>query len=299
MESEQQEMPKMIVAYIDLLGTKERVKNNPIKKAVEPIESYIKVLDTKIVEEKNHPVKYYEKELQELAKQRSIDSFDYFLPFSDSIFLMSKDCNSFIKQLGSFVMNSFSITTNPADAANIGRYPALFRGGVAYEDARPINLIRIVKNKPSIVEALTGRAVVQAVEFEEEKGVKGPRLFFDKTVYDQLDDDTRDYCRITPEKHDLYEILWPAFNYIKHSEPQHDKLEIDEIRKMLKPSYNLWKVYNNTDCSIHYYNLIELIIASTIQFFDKKCQIRNLAKDEVSKWLKDNDMQDKIDIDKY
>lgn len=323
MESELQEMPKMIVAYIDLLGTKRRMEESA-EDALRPIYSYNNILIGNVCEEISHTTESYEKPFQELAKINSINSFDYFLPFSDSIFIASYDCNSFIKQLGNYIFKLYYITrdlyNNPIDTSKPEKvlmhtfsfnqdgtseikentcnyYPALFRGGLSFEDISPIELLGIVNKQPTRIPILTGKSVCNAVKLEGK--VKGPRLVLDKNVYDQLDNDTRDYCRTTPEYQDLYEILWPAFNYIKHSKPQHDKLEIDEIRKMLKPTNNLWKAYNHMDCSIHYFNLIELIIASTIQFFDKKCQLKELAKDEVSKWLKDNDMQDKIDIDKY
>ena len=271
----------MIVAFIDLLGTTKRINENiPIDEALTPIDSYNTILGIKLNEYRINPPNEYEEEFQVSAKMRSVDSFDFFLPASDSIFLMSRDCNSFIKQLGYFVLDSYTLTTgyykdskgkSKIEEISDGHcwYPPLFRGGIAYDSARSVDVIKIVNGEPSKTKILAGKAVNRAVELEEqpekdaELKIKGPRLLFKKEVYDQLYEDTRDYCRITPEKQDLYEVLWPAFNYFKHSKPTQNTQEIDEIRRLLDPTFNLWKSYKkDKSLSIHYFNLIELIIAS-------------------------------------
>lgn len=329
----QKDTPK-IVAFIDLLGTKNRIgksSKGDSFDALRPIINYNHITFSKICEGIAHPSESYDKELQELAKINLIDSFEYFLPFSDSVFIMSNDCCSFIKQLGNYIFGLYNFTidfykkdfyikpsTNPIDlekvkmpTLSLGKdgeleitnnvcnyYPALFRGGISFGEACSIKLYSIANKVPSKIVTITGEAVSNAVELE--KKIKGPRLVFEKTVYDQLDEDTCDYCRITPESHDLYEILWPAFNYFKHSNPSNNEQEIDELRRLLDPTYNLWEKYKNEESlSIHYFNLIELIIASTIQFFDNKCQLKKLAIDKISEWLNDNELQHKIDIKKY
>ena len=89
MENGQKDTPK-IVAFIDLLGTKDRYNNDIIDEALTPIDSYNAILSQKLNEYLINPPDTYEEELQESAKMRYVDSFDYFLPASDSIFLMSK-----------------------------------------------------------------------------------------------------------------------------------------------------------------------------------------------------------------
>lgn len=306
MKTEQQEDTPKIVAFIDLLGTKDRFndKGIPIEEALTPIDSYNTVLGIKLDEYKIHPPDRYEEELRESAKMRYVDSFDYFLPASDSIFIMSRDCNSFIKQLGNFVLDSFILTAgyykdskgkSKIEEISDGHcwYPPLFRGGIAYDSARSVDIIKIVNGGPSKTEVLAGKAICNAVKLETM--IKGPRLVFEKTVYDQLDENTRDYCRNTPENQYLYEILWPAFIY----SPNNNEQEIDEMRQLLIPALNFWKAYNHKDYSSQYFNFIELIVASTIQFFDKKYQLKNLAIEKVSEWLNNNDLRHKIDIKKY
>ena len=316
-------MDKNIVAYIDLLAFSNHLRENT-SDALMAMHNYNTILSTKIQDEMTNPVSSYPEGLQELAKKHSIDSFDFFLPFSDSVFLMSNDCSSFIKQLGSFVLHSFTLTSrfyeNPIDPSNPEKgsiinfstnengnlevnqgecnyYPALFRGGLAYGEAFPIELYSVLDKNPTKSKVITGKAVVDAVRLES--SVKGPRLVFYNDVHDQLDDDARDYCRVTPESNKMFEILWPALEYIKQNDIRQCELEIHKMYKIVVPAYNLWKAYNHTPFSAHYFNLIELVMASTIQFFDKKCQLKEFAKESISKWISDKDLKDKINLDKY
>lgn len=316
-------MENNIVAYIDLLAFSNHLREDT-SDALMAMNNYNTILSTKIRDEITTPVSLYPKGLQELAKKHSIDSFDYFLPFSDSVFLMSSDSSSFIKQLGSFVLQSFTLTAHfykrPIDPSkpekgyinnysinkdgevvvNLGEcnyYPALFRGGIAYGEAFPIELYSIIDKKPSKAKVITGKAVVDAVGLESKH--KGPRLVFGQDVFDQLNDDARDYCRIIPEASNLYEILWPALIYIKQNETFQCEQEMSKMSDLIIPAYNLWKAYNHTQVSSHYFNFIELIIASTIQFFDKKCQLKEFAKSKIIEWINSNELKDKIIINKY
>lgn len=314
---------KNIVAYIDLLAFSNHLRENT-SDALMAINNYNTILSTKIREEITNPVSSYPKELQKLAKDHSIDSFDFFLPFSDSVFLMSDDCSSFIKQLGHFVLQSFTLTAHfyekPIDSSNPEKgyinnysinkdgkvvfnqgecnyYPALFRGGIAYGEAFPIELCSVIDKNPSKAKVITGKAVVNAVRLES--SVKGPRLVFGQDVFDQLDDDTRDYCRLIPEGDNMYEILWPALKFIKQNEEDQCKQEmIQKMDKIIVPAYNLWKAYNHTPYSAHYFNFIELIIASTIQFFDKKCQLKEFAIEKIQAWIDQYELKDKIILSK-
>lgn len=316
-------MDNNIVAYIDLLAFSNHLRENT-RDALMAMNNYNTILSTKIWDEITNPVSSYSKELQELAKKHSIDSFNFFLPFSDSVFLMSNDCSSFIKQLGSFVLQSFTLTAhfyeNPIDPSNPEKgyinnysinkkselvvnqgecnyYPALFRGGLAYGEAFPIELFSVIDKNPSKAKVITGKAVVDAVRLESR--VKGPRLVFCQDVFDRLNDDARDYCRLIPENEKLYEILWPALEYIKQKESFQCEQEIHKMPELLNPAYNLWKAYNHTPFSAHYFNFIELIIASTIKFFEKKCQLKEFAINEIQAWIDRNELKNKIQLDLY
>lgn len=100
-----------IVAYIDLLAFSNHVRKNT-GDAMMVFSNYNTILHSKIRDGIAHPVDSYSSELQELARNTSIDSFEYFIPFSDSIFIVSDDVNSFIPQLSSFVYGCFHITSH-------------------------------------------------------------------------------------------------------------------------------------------------------------------------------------------
>lgn len=317
------DMKNNIVAFIDLLAFSNHIRENS-SDALMTMSNYNTILSTKIRDEITHPVDSYPPVLQELAKNHSIDSFDYFLPFSDSVFVMSSNCSDFIKQLGSFVLQSFTITSRfyeePIDPSapekgkilNCGintdgspkveygecnYYPALFRGGLAYGEAMPIELFSVVDKKYGKSKVITGEAVVEAVSLESK--VKGPRLMFKQALYDQLNDEARIFCRALPENKDLFEILWPAMIFIKQSDVFQNKQEVSKIDDLLTPAYNLWKAYNHTIFSAHYFNFIELIIAATIQYFDKKSNLKDFAKDYIKILIDSKGLTGKIDIDKY
>ena len=316
------EMDNNIVAYIDLLAFSNHIRENS-SDALMAMNNYNTILSTKLRDELIKPSATYPVELQEIAKMHSMDSVDYFLPFSDSVFLMSHDCNAFIKQLGSFVLQSFTITSHfyrdPIVPSNPERgyinnisikdgqvvidknicnyYPALFRGGLAYGEAFPIEFLSVQDKQPSKSKVITGAAVANAVKLES--GVKGPRLIFGDDVYQQLNTDARDYCRKLPENQNLYEILWPAMVYIKQNEPYQCAQEISKMYDLVIPAYKLWKAYNHTPYSAHYFNFIELIIASTIQIFDKKFDLKKFAMGAIEKWVNSNELQNKVDINKY
>lgn len=312
-------MNNNIVAYIDLLAFSNHLRENT-SDALMAMNNYNTIMSTKIRDDITNPVSSYSKELQELAKNTSIDSISYFLPFSDSVFLMSSDCNRFLKQLGDFVLRSFTITADfyrvPMDPShpekgkiinfkldNTGNlitedgicnyYPAIFRGGLAYGESFPVELFSKIANQPSKSTIITGKAVVDAVKLES--SVKGPRLVFEQNVYDLLDTDTKIYCRQTHEKNNLYEILWPALLYIKQNGGQ----EYSKIDELLLPAYNLWKAYNHTLYSSQYFNLIELIIASTIQWFDKSFNLKTFVVEALSKNQIIKELSGKIDLNDY
>jgi len=245
--------------------------------------NYTKVLETKIADEERHPsASYSHPSLQNLAMKKAVSSFNYFLPFSDSIFISSDDPNLFLKQLGSFALTCFTLTSkqyqNPSDPNNPTKvtrrisyqklieenwYPTVFRGGIAIGEAEVIELSGIVSNKPKKITNLAGEAVVKAVSLEQK--VKGPRIVFEKDLYDKLDPSTKIYTSETEIK-DIYELLWPCFIY--NLEEGYVYMAIGEFYRLFLPALNLWKAYNHTPFSEHYFKFVELVVSGTLKVFD-------------------------------
>ena len=283
-------MAKKAVTYIDLLGFSECVRNNP-EEAVMMLSHFNTILSQLNFERIVHPSSGYVPALQNLARRNSNESFEDFIPFSDAVFISASNCNDFILQLGNFVYSSFMfnahVFTDPIDKSdptswhNIGldnsgqpiyipchERPVLFRGGVAYGDVIETTPIGLFNNHKITCSNLMGEAVVRAVRTGEMK-VKGPRIVFDKSVYDQLNDDVLLYCREMPEEafEGYYEILWPAMGLVlenKDTFPQ----EICHFYDIFNPAYKLWQFYKNSPVVDHYVCFLELIVSAAIKVYD-------------------------------
>ncbi|MBN8852403.1 MAG: hypothetical protein BGO55_01495 [Sphingobacteriales bacterium 50-39] len=275
------------VAFLDLLAFSSRIRENT-PEALMAFTNYRTILQTAWQDSQRHPVESYPEVLRELVARSGIDSFEHFLPFSDSIFIAGEDPSMFLMQLGHFVLNCFRFTARhylqPEDRANptqvtipeIGRgpdghlvaketqmhyFPTLFRGGIAWGEAVPISLFGIVQRNPVEIANLAGKAVVEAVGLESK--VKGPRIIFAKDFYERLNDAARVYVKETEIK-GYFELLWPGFHYILSNGSR----ETNSFRDLFIPAVNLWRAHNHTASSEHYFRFVELVVMSTIKVFE-------------------------------
>lgn len=301
-----------IVAFIDLLAFSNNVRKNA-GDAMMTFSNYNAMLHTKIRDSIAHPIDSYPKELQELAKNTAIDSFEYLIPFSDSIFIISSDISSFITQLSSFVYNCFHFTShfyvNPKDISDPTKdkmvsfsfdetgelvsdyieahyYPTIFRGGIAYGEVFPIDLWSIANKNPEKRQNVAGKAVVRAVELEGK--VKGPRIIFDADLLMYIDEPVKSKYVRKIANSDCCEILWPAIKYISQNGFQ----DAHFFYEMFTCAINLWKGYNHTPYSEHYFCFIELIVASTLQFFEA-IGYKEEALKMVKEAIKNKGLEDK------
>lgn len=172
---------------------------------MEPISDYQSILRQRIVEEKIHPPTSYPNNLlRQLAETHAADSFSAFLPFSDSVFIIGDDLNKLIRQISSFLIESFTfkayafVTASSTDTPTLqdvrtvqirqnGKvevtsekerwYPLLFRGGIAYGEINELSVAGISCGKNVKIPNLIGTAAVTAVALEQT--ASGPRLFCD------------------------------------------------------------------------------------------------------------------------
>lgn len=292
------------IAFLDLLAFSNHVRENTMD-ALSAFTTYRTILETKIKDDLMHPPDSYSNPiLQDLATRHSVNSFNYFLPFSDSVFISSDDPNLFLKQLGCFVLHCFTFTSlkyqNPDDPSNPTKvvhkfkdnttmeenwYPTLFRGGIALGEAFPIELMGIVNKKPQKIANLAGEAVVRAVGLESK--IKGPRIVFEKDLFEKLDSSTKVYTAETEIK-GLYELLWTGFLYI----PSNGYLEINDFYKLFLPSVNLWKAYNHTPFSEHYFKFVELVVTGSLKVFDAAGH-KEIAVNKVKEIIKSQGLEHK------
>jgi len=269
------------IAFLDLLAFSPHVRENT-DDALRAFDIYSKILESKRKKEQNHPISTYSHpDLQSFEIKRAVSSFDCFLPFSDSIFISSSDPNVFLKQLGSFILHCFNSTlkvySNSSEPNNPikllrstsgmktieeNRYPTLFRGGIAMGEVIPISLMGIVNGKATTVTNLAGKAVIEAVNLEDE--IDGPRVFLKKDVFEKLDAATKIYVAET-EKQDVYELLWPCFYY--NLEEGYVYNSITGFHFLLLQAVSLWKASTNSKYLKNYWSFVELVIRGTLKVF--------------------------------
>lgn len=297
-------MVQKAVSYIDLLGFSDAVQNNP-EGALLMLSHFNSIVNSLNFERAVHPSHKYISNLQGLASRTSNESFEHFMPFSDSVFIVSKNCSDFVLQLGNFVKESFmfnshvfvnsddpndptayhSVGIDSSDPNNIHQIsipyhecPVLFRGGISFGNVIETEQKGVFNNRVASYKNLMGEAVVHAVKLEglkREDGtkIKGPRLVLNSSVYEQLNKETKLYVRQLPEDKNYYEILWPAMGYILENKDTFDQ-EFNHFDELFNPAFNLWKYYkakdvaNNTEVKIHYERFLELIVASAIRIYN-------------------------------
>lgn len=214
-----------VVVYLDLLGFSNHIRES-CADAVDLLGDNRTILDNKI-SDLSLPIQSLSKELKGIFVNTNITTFENFIPFSDSIFIMSRieNINLFVKQLSDYIYGVFNLNVNIylANESNsdpsIGSifvpklnkdghvsleekerhyYPSFFRGGMARGNSGLTQTDGIVNYKKKSVDMLVGRAVVDAVKMEGL--VKGPRLLFSEDVYNNLEKDIQNiYCRQVPD----------------------------------------------------------------------------------------------------
>lgn len=298
------------VAYLDILGFSQFMREDS-EAAEMLLHDYQLIFDNRINDDRLHPAAEYSQDLRQIASIHSFDGVDYFLPFSDSVFIVGQDGDKLLKQIGSFVGQSFLLTANhylnPKDRNDptMGKlkiidtrdsettycdfhyYPIMFRGGVAYGECNPYQLKSKVDGTVSSTAVLSGKAVVKAVE--RESLLKGPRICFGKDVYDKLDRETKLYCKNISGRYDLYELLWPALDIIDSNGPESEK---ENFVKYYHPVRNLWLGYKGKSVEDHYLAFIGLIIESIIFFYDNKWGMGDFAKRFISSCIKDVELRE-------
>jgi len=280
-------MNDKIVAYLDLLGFcnfTQQDKNGAIKM----LNDYLTVLYIKINDDALNPPNSYPSGLRALAKRKSIDTFSHFLPFSDSIFVVSEDGDptNFLTQLGNFVLEVFLLGqrgqrdgANPVseDVAHFTfegngkenktvlkekRFPVLFRSGIAYGDAEIFKnepLISIVDKQRQKTHIVSGKAVVDAVGLVEGGKTRCPDILLSPCLVERIQDPQFKQAHIETCGQNS-RLLWPAFNY----DPDNS---LSKFSEMFTPAVALWNYHSHGECSDIYFNFLKLIIKSTMSLF--------------------------------
>ena len=293
-------MEKYVVIYLDLLGFKTFLCEDP-DAALVTLEDFHSVLATR---------QGWEDQGHCIPASHAVDSFDFLLPMSDSVFILSKDPSKVAQQLSTFLSSVFllsgeAFSDGVADPSNVLRqcvrnyqvdasgeaqvtsswekwYPVLFRGGIAYGDVRIVPTPAIRKGERIRIPNLAGPAVVRAVSLEQ--GFRGPRLFCDREFVQLLRGPATNYLRPVGK---AWELLWPAFNYQLH---QDEKAESYVLNNLFFPALALWNHYRGKSPERHYEEFLNLIVRSHLAFAQCACD-SDLVNDHLYRTLNEANLK--------
>jgi hypothetical protein len=261
-------------AFLDLLGFSEYVKSDLVG-AARLLESQKITLASRLADARHY--ERNEAPVLPLARDHLVTSFDYFLPFSDSIVIASATPDLFVRQLATFLISAFTFTghiyafpENPARPEEVRMrtfgattssstpenwYPALWRGGLSFGKVELFHSPALVDGKLDEVRMLVGTPVVTAVGLEKNSG-KGPRLFCESTFKDHLTDPGLRACFVPVPEKSCDEFLWPIFQF---HDPTNPLLALHQVHELLPSAINLWRAKRNTAVAAHYFEFVRLI----------------------------------------
>lgn len=270
-----------IVTYLDILGFKEYVATD-IVGASRLLGAHQTTLTRLHDQLHNPPNKYSDAECRDLAHRHLADSFQHFLPFSDSIFIIGTDPSLLVEQLSTFLVDAFMLEghafaqpdepSSPTkqrmtvfDVCGTGQriehwFPALWRGGVTFGDVHVSTIPMIHDHWPRCGPVPFGKAVVEAVGLEGSG--KGPRLFCSEAAAERISGQTTRLV-ISCEECRCKEILWPVSKFTMTNDPEVEK---SEFLDLFLPARSLWLSKVGTNVEQHYWEFLRLICRSALHW---------------------------------
>jgi hypothetical protein len=286
-----------IVAFLDVLGFSGYTEED-FSGALRLLGHQEFILRQKLQDGQLHPPSNYpDPSLAALAEAHLVESFKHFLPFSDSIFIVSETPDKFARQLSHFLIEclllvghvyddaddparpeAVKIVEFPAGSSHQERwYPPLWRGGMATGELVAGGVTGIELGKEIRVPNLAGPAVVKAVVVE--KKLRGPRLLCEPGFENNFGPEIRRYFRKASK--DVSELLWPAFIYNLNNDP---RIEMFEFPKLWRPAVALWKSKRGHLAFDHYDEFLKLLVRSLLCWADiAGCE--DEARENVLKWI--------------
>ena len=276
---------KCAVIYLDLLGFKWFL-NNDCEAAMEIHRDFHQVLESRRLNRLSQPPsRMPEGLLKRLAERHVQDSFEYLLPMSDSVFILSEEPDKVAAQLSTFLSaiflfsghaysmpDSCDVLQQRVSEAHINesgiveindcwenRYPVLFRGGISYGDVEIVHTPSICNGQEITVHNVIGPGVVQAVSLEKRR-LPGPRILCDHEFVKQLGKPVTNYLR---KEDDAWELLWPGFNYFEDNDERSESYNLDAL---FSPVLALWQRFSGESSEKHYRAFLELIVRSHLAF---------------------------------
>lgn len=324
----------MVIAFLDLLGFSWLVKNN-IVTANDNLNTFNRIIQTKIMDNRMHPVEEYSEEngLREFARNAAVSSFDNMISISDSLVIGATDADLFVKQISGFIATTFfqsseSFRTPFSDLefvenkniydidSNYQHYPhmafpILFRGGISFGDDIVFHKVGQIWKGQYGEDGLNVRGLPYVEAVKLEKSDKGPRLFCNKKFVDSLENEKH---VVLPVKDDIYEIIW-TYYACETSECRDDKMYNVRNRiedKLLIRAVNLYNYfYQHQDenrCQEkqeykHYEEFILLICKGIIKYASHNnldlSRVYNMLEEQMNRIIKWENPFNREEMKKY
>jgi len=268
-----------IIAYLDVLGFSSYTEED-LAAALLLLRHQDFILRNKLQDGKLHPPSSYpDSSMAAVAEAHLVSSFKHFLPFSDSLFIVSETPDIFAHQLSHFLIECLlligHVYDEPYDPSHPevvevvdfasgamhreSWYPPLWRGGMAVGDVVFGGVTGIEDGTEVRVPNIAGPAVVKAVVME--KNHRGPRLLCQAEVENHFGPDVRRYFRSSASG--VSELLWPAFIYNLKNDP---RIEMFEFQKLWRPAIGLWKAKRRHASFEHYNEFLKLLVRSFLRW---------------------------------
>ena len=223
------------IAFLDLLGFRDLVTSDA-ELSLELLKNY------------SASVRDY---LDAWSEDRASSSIDFFVPMSDSLVIVSNDCDELVRFVARLVCECYRYTSHVQNAPQ--EWPiTLFRGAIAYGSCLPVKQTAIYKKQRTAVWNFVGAAFVDAVKAEPSG--KGPRVFCTAEVAARL---AGDHPLIARQGSSV-EVLWPAVA-IYGDTPNAD---IGKLFSFLDDAVRLLRIYAATRCRDHYIEFVRLVVRS-------------------------------------
>ena len=323
---------KNVVAFLDLLGFSSLLKKAP-EIAFDNLNAFHNSLKTRYMDDKEHPVAEYEKNLRDFSENRSVSSFKDMIAFGDSLVLGGEDPDLFVRQVGNYVADlyirySAQFAKMSMDAEEItsirselfaryesgkieydGSFPILFRGGVALGEEIFFWDEFCIRNGElkNCARNVGGRTYLEAVTLE--KMCSGPRLLCHKNFVDSCREkqyfarvcDVKECDMESETKEEVYEVLWPMMGCEcgQSSGDATRNIGRSVMETMLPPALNLYIFFKakpkSEDLVRHYKALNEVVIKGIIKYGEKKGK-EEYARELIEKYLKKQGGLDFLDV---
>ncbi|HEV2247228.1 MAG TPA: hypothetical protein VGW37_11305 [Terriglobia bacterium] len=272
-----------IVAFLDVLGFSNYTEQD-LAGAQLLLRHQEFILRQKLEDGQLYPAAGYpDPDLARMAEAHLVDSFSHFLPFSDSIFIVSEDPDKFARQLSHFLIEclnlvghvyddaddpgrpeAVTITELPSGEQHVERwYPPIWRGGLGTGALATFRVTGIDSGATVPIPNLAGAAVVKAVRAEKAAKCRGPRLLCEKDLIETFGPDIRPYFRCVTDS--ISELLWPAFQFEQGNNPRVDMLQFHEL---WNPVVGLWKSKRGQPAFEHYDEFLKLLVRSFLCWAD-------------------------------